>query len=661
MGKVLNVDLSSGKIWGEKIPEQVYQQVLSGAGLGAWLLFQRIPKGADPLGEDNILGFFSGLLTGTGALMFGRWMVMGKSPLTGGWGEANCGGNFSPAIKRCGYDGILIYGRSEEPVYLKVIDGKAELVDARHLWGKDTIETEQILKKEIPVKNLRVACIGPAGENLSLISGIVNDRGRIAARSGLGAVMGAKKLKAIALAGKEKIPVDNPEQVKKLNQEFLRWLRQGERITKNFPARLLNFFARWLRILPVGFATPGEFIKYALGSYGTVVSNVFSAEIGDSPVKNWKGAGYKDFPMESHSSKLSPERIIAHQKRRYFCYSCPLGCGGIMDLEGKTRFDLKEMHKPEYETCSAFGSLILNNDLEAIYFLNDLLNRAGMDTISCGAVVAFAMECYEQGILKKEELDGLELSWGNSEAVIELVKKMIHREGIGELFADGVKRASEKLNQNSERFAMHAGGQELPMHDCRFDPGWAVAYSMEPTPARHSNYSYLFIELFGLHKIFKGIPKPEQVFTRKGRLDPKGKEVLLSTASKYVQLCNGAGGCLFGLQLGGRLPIIQYLNAGTGWNKSPQEYLIIGERIQQIRQAFNIKQGKIPKRDFKLPDRAVGKPGMEYGPLKGIEVPIEELTKNFARAMGWDEQGKPLRERLLELGLEEIARELYPD
>jgi aldehyde:ferredoxin oxidoreductase len=663
MGKILNVDLSSGSIEEENIPDEIYENFLAGSGLAVRLLYDRIPKDADPLGPDNILGFVTGILTGTGAMMMGRWMAVGKSPLTGGWGDANAGGNFAPAIKKCGYDGIFFKGISEKPVYLKVFHGKAELVDASHLWGKDVVETEHILKDELGkrYKNVRVLCIGPAGENKSLISGIVNDGARIAARSGLGSVMGSKRLKAVALVGNRQVKAMDTEEIKKLSKRFAKWIVSTDSIANRFPARILNFMGRFLRVSPVGFANPGDMAKLAFRSFGTIVTNVMSSEYGDSPVKNWKGAGYKDYPISTHANKINPGIVVKNERRKYHCYSCPLGCGGIMDLEGKTRYDLKETHKPEYETMCVFGTFILNNDIDSIYLINDMVNRAGMDVISAGSTVGFAMECYEQGILTQEQLGDMDLKWGNSEAVIELLQKMIYREGIGDLLADGVKKASERLGKGSEKFAIHAGGQELPMHDSRNDPGWGVCYSMEPTPGRHTKYSYQFIELMAMHKIFKSLPAYPQVFTRKTRNSPRGKEVLLSAASKYCQLNDGAGGCLFGIQMGAYLPIIEYLNAATGWNKTPEQYLEIGERINHLRQAFNVKHGKLPGKDFKLPPRAAGDPPMTYGPLKGVKIPINELNRSFTKAMGWDEMGKPLKDRLMQLGLSDVAEELYSE
>ncbi len=655
MGKILNVDLSSGSIDEEIIPDEVYRNVTSGIGLAALLLYQRIPRDADPLGPDNVLAFMSGLLTGTGTWFSGRWMVAGKSPLTGGWGDANCGGTFSPAIKRCGYDGIFIRGISPKPVYLCIIDGKVEIKDASHLWGTDAIEAEKLITAEHAAPRVRVAVIGPAAEKKSLITGISNDHGRYAARSGLGAVMGSKNLKAVALAGKAKVVVDNLDKVKALNASFKKWLKKGPNIISSGG---LSFIGRFMRVSPIAMAQSGDLVKMAMSRFGTISSNVLSSENGDSPIKNWRGAGFRDFPISSHANNLNPQRIIDHEIKKYHCYNCPLGCGSILRVD---EANLKETHKPEYETCCAFGALQLNNDMNSIYRLNEFCNRAGFDTISAGATIAFAMECYEQGILTKEDTGGLDLSWGNSEAALALLDKMSRREGIGDILADGTRKAAERIGKGSEHFAIHAGGQELPMHDSRYDPGFAVSYSLEPTPGRHTNHGYQWTEMFALHRIFKKLPKTAGLSTVKSKYkNTKDKNMLLSTASKYMQFINGAGVCLFGVQMGGKLDVPAYTNAATGWSLSPEEYLKIGERIQNIRQSFNVKHGIVPRHDFSLPDRACGNPPLEAGPMRGIKLDIKSLQDDFLSSMDWDvNTGAPTKVKLNDLGLDYIANEIY--
>ncbi len=658
MGKILMVDLTRGSIKEELIPEEVYSQVTSGIGLAAWLLYHRIPSGADPLGSDNILAFMSGLLTGSGAWFSGRWMVAAKSPLTGGWGDANCGGTFSPAIKRCGYDGILFRGIARRPVYLRIKDGKAKLHDASHLWGLDAVEAEDRLAAELKDPGVRIAVIGPAGEKKSLIAGISNDRGRYAGRSGLGAVMGAKRLKAIALSGSAKIEVNDPGAVKDLNKRFMKWFNAGSGLKKVVTAKLLNSMARFMRVSPVGMAQNAELVKLAMSRYGTIATNVLSSENGDSPVKNWQGSGFRDFPIATHADRLNPQRIVDHEVKKYHCYNCPLGCGSILTVN---RVGLSETHKPEYETCCAFGALQLNNDLDAIFKINDFCNRAGFDTIGAGNTVAFAMECFERGILTKKDTGGLDLTWGNSEAVLSLLDLMAKRKGIGNVLADGVKKAAKRIGKGSDKFAIHAGGQDLPMHDTRFDPGFAVAYSLEPTPGRHTNHGYQWLEMFSLHRIFKKLPSPSAFFMVEGKYRvTKEKSMLMAAGSNYMQFVNGAGVCLFGVQMGGHLNLPAYVNAVTGWDLTPEECLKIGERIQNIRQAFNLKHGLLPRRDFALPERSEGTPPLGAGPMKGITLNMRDLGDGFLDEMGWDrETGAPTAVKLRELGLDDIAKELF--
>ncbi len=633
MGKVLVVDLGTGAVKTETIPDNVYENYLSGLGLGAYLLFQWIPPGADPLGPDNVLGFMSGLLTGTGSLFTGRWMVVGKSPLTGCWGDANCGGNFSPAIKRCGYDGIFFRGVSERPVYLYCDGARAELRDASALWGKDTIETEEALLKA-GGPGSRVACIGPAGERLSLIAGISNDGGRMAARSGLGAVMGSKRLKGVVLNGKRRIGAHDRAAMKRLSRGCNRWVQFQPPL---FTGPMSPYVGAMMRVLPTQMAMDGLLYKFFLRKWGTVSMNQASIEMGDSPIKNWKGSNVDFGPGRSRS--VNPDAITDRERVKYHCYSCPLGCGGKCSMTGK----YSETHKPEYETVLALGGLCLNEDAESIFYLNELLNRAGMDTISAGGTVAFAIECYEQGLLTKEDTGGLELTWGNGPAICALVERMVRREGIGDLLADGSKAAARRLGKGSEQYAMHIGGQEAAMHDGRNDPGFNLHYAVEPTPGRHTLGAQLYYEMFQLWKTVKGLPRAAPLYFkgRKYRADGE-KAVMAAACSKFMSLANAAGFCLFGLMLGSkRIPTFAWLNAATGWNKTPEQYLEIGARIQTLKQAFNIRQGVDP-RSIKVPDRMLGRPALTQGANKGRTTDLETMRSDYWRQFGWDpETGRP--------------------
>jgi aldehyde:ferredoxin oxidoreductase len=637
-GKILTVDLSTREIREETIPDRVYEYYLSGIGLAAYILYDRIPAGVDPLGPENIMGFVSGLLAGTGSLFAGRWMVVGKSPLTGGWGEANCGGSFSPAIKRCGYDGIFFTGTSEKPVYLYVNNGGAELRDALHIWGRDTVESEAMLVSETSA-NSRVAVIGPAGERLSLIAGICNDRGRMAARSGLGAVMGAKRLKAVVLDGKKRIDVHNRAEIKRLSQTCNRWVQFQPPI---FAGPVAAYIGALMRILPVQMAMDGMVYKILLKKWGTGGMNQMSVEMGDAPVKNWRGSSV-DWGIKK-SLSVNPEAIRKYEKVKYHCYACPLGCGGICSTKGKDG----ETHKPEYETVLSLGGLCMNADVDSIFHLNDILNRAGMDTISAGGTVAFAIECYEAGILTKEDTDGLELTWGNSEAIVALIEKMIRREGIGDVLADGSKVATRKIGKKAGAAAMHAGGQELPMHDGRNDPGYNVHYSVEAAPGRHTVGAQMYYEMFQLWKVAKRLPRVKPLYFKARKyIADEEKAVTAAACSKFMNIANCAGLCLFGVFLGAkRTPTFSWLNAATGWNKTPEEYLDIGARIQTLKQAFNIKHG-IDPRTFRPGDRVIGKPAQTEGANRGRTVDMEKLIRDYYRQFGWDpETGRPKEESI---------------
>jgi aldehyde:ferredoxin oxidoreductase len=643
-GKILWVDLSRGECRDEIIPDQIYKDYLSGLGLAAAILYPRIPADADPLGPENILGFVSGLLTGSGSLFTGRWMAVGKSPLTGTWGDANCGGYFSPAIKQCGYDGIFFKGISPNPVMLVVDTKGPRLQDASDLWGKDATETEISLLAQYPTGHQpAVACIGQAGERLSLISGISHDGGRMAARSGLGAVMGSKHLKAVLLAGVRPINSDNIPEMNRLSEKF------GELFNKELPtlpAKLLHSLGSFVSKFPLAFPLDGMISTALYQKWGTGSMNQMSVAWGDSPVKNWAGSS-KDFPAPL-STSLNPNRVIEKEVRKYHCYSCPLGCGGVCKLNGR------ESHKPEYETMSAFGSLLLHNDLDVIFEINDKLNRAGMDSISAGGTVAFALECFQKGIFSSKDTDGMELTWGNSEAILWLVDKMIRREGIGNLLADGVAQTASRLNGIYDgEAAIHAGGQELAMHDPRLDPGYGLHASVEPTPGRHTTGAQTYYDMYHLWTRVKGLPRPA-IISSKAKKFRSSEEMITSAVatSCYTQLFNGAGLCMFGALLGAdRLPIFEWLNAATGWQRSPNEYMEIGRRIQTLRQMFNIKQGIDPL-SLKVSRRAIGLPPQKEGANHGRTVELDEMMRDYWRSIGWDENnGVPLDETIEELGL----------
>lgn len=649
-GRILLVDLSRGTAEEEPLPPTIYRETLGGYGLGVRVLYDRMPPGADPLSAENILGVVPGLLTGTGVPFSGRFMVVGKSPLTGGWGDANCGGHFGPVLRATGFDGLFVTGISPQPVYLLLDGGRAELRDAGHLWGLDTVETERRVKEEAG-RGTQVVSIGPAGEAVALIAAIITDGGRAAARSGLGAVMGAKRLKAIAVRGAGRVPVRDEQALSRLSRQYLQLFKGKPSPLPRLLFRLSRVFApllRRLRIKPSG--GPASAIVHVYREYGTCSGTAFATEIGDAPVQNWRGVGARDFPL-ARSARISDDAVIQHQVKRYHCRHCPVGCGGIVRLGGE-RTTVEEGHKPEYETLAAFGPLVLNDDLASIVRINNMCDRYGLDTISTGAAVAFALECAERGLIGREEAGGLDLSWGNAEAIVELVRRIARREGIGDLLADGVKRAAQRIGGEAEACAMHVGGQELPMHDARYEPLMGLAYLVDPTPARHTTANGGIYEVEWLREIFAA-----ESLTPPGRYEYEGKGALFALLNRTIQVVNCAGLCMFSLLMG-RPPVREWINAATGWGLSQKELLRIGHRVQVLRHAFNLREGIRPG-DLSLPPRVSGRPPLEEGPLKGVTLDVEAMARDYFRAMGWDEAtGIPASQVLESLGLSGVAEDL---
>jgi len=648
-GKVLWVDLTKDNLTEEEISEKTFRQFMGGYGLGCRLLYERMSPHTEPLSSESIIGFFPGLLTNTAAPFSGRYMVVGKSPLTGTWGDANCGGNFGPAIKACGYDGIMVSGKSTEPIYLSIMDDKSKILDASDIWGKDIIETEKILKKKHG-NSIKTAGIGQAGENLSKISGIANDRGRIAARSGLGAIMGSKNLKTIVLKGNKKVEIFNREKFFNLIKEYHKTtkIKELKSMKKSFLGEMFGM-VKSMRRLKLGMINAPNLMRTIYRNFGTSIGNTISAESGDSPIKNWLGIGMYDFPYKK-STNLSSININEYKVKEYGCFNCSVQCGAILKIP---ELNIEEMHIPEYETCCAFGSLLLNNDLQSIFQINDVCNRAAIDTISTGATVAYAIECYENGLISKNDTNGLELNWGNSKAILSLVNKIILREGIGDLLADGVKIAVDKIGKESEPYAMNSLGSEIPMHDPRYFKSLAFSYAFDPTPGRHTTASIDFADIGAYDKFEKKLHLPKK---RKQNEDRKVEAQFIATGFHQILSC--AGMCMFSTSFG-PYPFIDLLNALTGWSDDIDEYITIGLRIQTLRQAFTLREG-IKLSQNELPDRVIGDPPAKKGPLKGTTVEYKDFYKKYCIKMGWNpENGYPLKETLKKLELEFVIKDLY--
>ena len=649
-GKILWVDLTNETFEEEELPEELYRQYLGGYGLGCYLIYKYMSPKIDALSPESIFGFFPGLLTGTAAAFSGRYMVCGKSPLTGTWGDSNSGGTYGPSIKKCGYDAILFKGAAKTPKYIAIIDDKKEILDASDIWGLDIVEAEAKLKEKHG-NAIKTAGIGKAGENMSLISGIANDKGRIAARSGLGAIMGSKKLKMLVLKGNKKIPFHDKETYM---QHVIQY-NKGD-VAKE-PGRMMSSMmkmvpgmAKMMRRFGISMSAGGPgMIRTVYKLFGTCVGNTMSAETGDSPIKNWSGIGMYDFPL-SMSKELSANKIHSYAKRKYGCVTCPIMCGAILSVP---EIGIEETHLPEYETCSSFGAMLLNNDLLSVLEINEMCNRAAIDTISTGGTVAFAIECYENGILTKEDTGGLELNWGNSKAIVELVKKIINRDGIGDILADGSKKAAEKIGKGSEKYAMTSLGQEIAQHNPRIFDSLGFTYAFDPTPGRHTAASVDFIDIGPIDNYVEGFELPKK---RKKDIDKKYEAQKLTTG--IHQVISSAGLCMFS-NMFGKYPMLELINSLTSWDITIDELIEIGLRIQNLRQAFTLREGvEIAKN--KLPGRVYGEPPDEKGPTKGITVDYEGFYKGYCGVMGWNpENGYPLEETLKNLNLEFVMKDLY--
>lgn len=634
MGKILFVDLSTQKTEIVEIEESVYRKYLSGIGLGTYILTKYIPKGADPLGPDNVLGMVSGLLAGTGSYMTGRWLAVCKSPLTGGWGDANCGGTFAPAIKQCGFDGIFFKGISEKPVYLYVDNKGVEIRDASEYWGLDACDAEEKLIQDCWVKKKpQVALIGTAGEKVSLIAGITNDFGRIAARSGVGAVMGSKKLKAVVLAGSKSIKGNDFDGMCQASQKFAEKMRKQN--LPKFAGNLLPVMGSVGAMTKDVAPADGMMIAGMLKTFGSSMNNTMAMTNGDAPIKNWKGTS-ADFGRKQFKG-FNPLVINKNEYQKYHCYSCAVGCGGVCNIKKESQGKFTHTHKPEYETVNSFGALLLNTDEGSVLYINELLNRAGMDSISAGGAIAFAMECYERRIITKADTDGLELTWGNTKAIIQLVEKMIAREGFGDILADGVKVAAAKIGKNASRCAVLCGGQEPGMHDARLDPLLGVHFSADPTPGKHTIGANLYYQYMHLWKYCTWAPALTK-YPKKEEYLPTDKEALKSVASScYKMILDGAGGCYYAMVIGNEnWNVVELLNYATGWELSYDAYMEIGKRVHTMRQMFNIREGIDPHENI-MGKRMAGIPALNMGPLKNKTVPIEKMVKLHWKHFGWDQ------------------------
>ncbi|MDF1540847.1 MAG: aldehyde ferredoxin oxidoreductase C-terminal domain-containing protein, partial [Candidatus Thorarchaeota archaeon] len=620
MGKILRINLTTGSITEEFPDEEILRKYLGGSGLATKMLFDETEPGIDPLGPENKLIFMTGPLTGTYSPSTGRYSVVTKAPLTNGWGQANSAGFWGRDFKRSGFDGVIFEGVSPKPVYLLTEDGKAELVDANEIWGKNTSETTKILKEKHGPK-FNVACIGIGGENLVKYAAIMNDCdeenwGRAAGRCGVGAVMGSKNLKAIASRGTLQIPVADPEKYKAEAKQRFDWVNQS-------------------------------ILKMTLEVYGTATMVDLVNVKGGIPTRNWQTGVFEN--AEAINGTAINEKILVKRKP---CFACPIHCGRIAEIKSGPFKSKGE--GPEYESISAFGTMCGVDDLEAITLAHFLCNEYGLDTISAGSSVAFAMECYQRGILKPENVDGLDFTWGNSQLIVDIVGKIAKREGIGDLLAEGTKRMSEKLGQGSERFAMQVKGLELPGYDSRAAKVTGLAYAVANRGGDHItayiegpaflNMPFMIVEDADVGDPLKEIP--ETALVVKNFEDSLGN-------------FDAIGGCKF---MGMVLTADDWaglMSSLMGIEMSADEFRKTGERIYNLQRAYILREG-FTRADDTLPPRLLEEP-LPEGPAEGQVVNLDILLDAYYKYRGWDEQGRPTKEKLKELELEFLIDIIHRD
>ncbi len=630
--KIGILDLTSGEINSEdySFDSGEFKRYLGTEGLVVYYLLKNMPVNCHPLSADNHLCFITGILSATKVPFSGRFTVVCKSPLTGGWGEANAGGRFGPELRKTGFDALIIKGKAKELSTIVVTDDSIAIRKADKLKGLDCIQTENILKEEFG-KKAQIASIGLAGENLVLISGIVTDKGRIAARSGVGAVMGSKNLKAVVVRGTKSMKVADPAGLNELRKLVNKRITKGISPLMKPGLKASTTFAPWIRrfrIKNYGSMSPSNMIIETYRRWGTCAGSAICIETGDAPVKNWKGS-YLDFPLKK-SSKITGDNVTKFQIRNYGCHSCPMACGGIMRYTDEN-FTLEETHKPEYETLIMLGANLLNDDLGAIYQLNNYCNRQGLDTIAAGALLAFIIEILETGNITQEHLNGLNPTWGDPTDYLAVLKLITERKAGGDIFADGFIRASEQYKTSS---GIHIQNQALPAHDPRFSNSILLSYRLDPAPGRHTPFIELMLDLAKFSQMFPHLPKTDR----------------LPNFYCYHKTVSALGLCQFSL-LTGNFPVVEFVNLVTGFNFSIEDIVIIGERILTLKHIFNLREGKNPL-DYHLPARAME--NADRGPNKAIsDITEQKLITEFLESLHWDTSTTiPKKERLEELGLD---------
>ena len=617
-GTILNVNLKNGDIEEQPLPEQLVKDYLLGAGYLSKILFDMIKPGIDPLSPDNVLGIATGLLTGSMFPQASRHVVAALSPLTDVWGESHAAGFWGPELKLAGYDAIIFEGVSSEPVYLNIRDSNVDLLSASDLWGKDVFETDDILLGRHG-KRCRTLSIGQAGENLVRFAAVMNDRDRASARSGLGAVMGSKNLKAICVRGTGKLEVAEPENYLKQMDEF-------------YERMLANPF------------TEGR------AKFGTTNLVELMQHIGRLPSYNMRQGVFDNYEKIS-GDRISREFLVKPRSD----WSCLQRCGRYTTVkEGPYQYI---GGSPEFESQSSLGSRCGNDNLESVLFSHHLANLYGMDTISLGATISWAMEAWDLGLLTSEDTEGLDLSWGNHESIVKLVKMIALREGFGDVLAEGSARAAEKIGRGTEEFVMTVKKQEIAGQEPRAQKSMGLA---AVTAARGADHLYAFpvLDEVGFDDEIKRRFGEEYLPEIAERLNPKHKGFMVKECENYMVVVESLGLCKYGTQIPPEFyydDVALAVKIHNGLDFSVDELKLIGERIVNLNRLFNARCG-ITRKDDALPKRLTDDAAPE-GPSKGEIVELKQMLDDYYSLRGWDlETGLPLPDTLERLSLKEESQ-----
>jgi aldehyde:ferredoxin oxidoreductase len=582
---------------------------------------------------------------------------VGKSPLTGTWADSNSGGSVCSHLRAAGYDALVVRGKAPEPMLLVIRDGEVSFEPAGELWGQEVPETFDALKQRFGGKrDVGVSAIGPAGEKQQRIASVMNDRYHAFGRQGFGAIYGAKNLKAIVVAGSGEVPIARPDEFKaickRITDEYRRDLGLITRILAYFikPKGWLAWMYRLMTRLGVKMQSSAAAMRRAWSQRGTTAAVALSIENGDAPIKNWLGAGSRDFPLASKGMKIDGKVVDRYITKKLSCGDCPMPCKGIVKVKSR---NLNDVRRPDYETIVGFGANLLNDDIELVTACHDACNRLGIDAVSSSMTLGWVCEAMERGILGKDDLDGIDMRWGNGEAALALTIKIGKGEGCGAWLGHGVQLAAAHVGKGSEAFAVHIHGGEPAYHDSRFTSLMGVTYIADPTPGRHTAGSGSWNETFGVgFALPKAADKKEWNVRWKG-VEGKGRAQALH--SNAHQAMNGLGLCMFTM-LTGALPWTDLVNAATGWSYTDADLLTCGERIQNLRAAFNRREGLAPK-DFAPHPRMLGEGdgNLSAGPLKGVRVPLPVLRDDYYAAMHWNTvTGHVSKTRAEQLGMAEL-------